>query len=121
MISESEIIETTTKGEIAFPILLLKQIDRIAQTRSSVSYPIFSRINLQGYINTVDTLEAMLSPYHDNDYRGACAKWRELELTSLPKKYRLKILNIYDEKFCELMKLMQRKNFLVEERAIVTI
>lgn len=121
MISEDEILETTTKGEIAYPILLVKQVDRIAQARSNVSYPNINRINLRGFISTVDTLEKMLAPYHDNDYKKKEKVWVDVGLNPLPKKHLLDILDVYDEKFCELMKLMQRKNFLVEERAIVTI
>jgi len=121
MISEDEVLETTANGEIAYPILLVKQVDRIAQARSNVSYPNITRINLRGYISTVDALEKMLAPYHDVDYKKKKKEWADVGLNPLPKKYLLDILDIYDEKFSELMKLMQRKNFLVEERGIVTI
>jgi len=122
MISESEIIETTTKGEIAFPILLLKQIDRIAQARSNVSYPSLNNIKLRGFKSTVDTLEDMLAPYQDNDYKMKWGKRVDLKnFKKVPKKHLHIMLNLYDEKFGDLMKLMQRRNFLVEEGVTVEI
>jgi len=124
MISEDEIIEKTTKGEIAFPVLLLKQIDRIAQARSNVASPNLNNIKLREFKSTVDTLEDMLAPYQDNEYKmkWGTDKYKKLKkVQKVPKKCLPGMLNLYDDKFSDLMKLMQRKNFLVEESVTVEI
>lgn len=126
--------EATVGSKIDFNFLLLRQIGLIVRLLSFMD----SSSNITDFVNGVDGLYYMLSPYLDQFYKRKWSMLRlryTLEINKIPNDDILKseyntsykdLINHYNtelakKKFSLLMELMSRRNFLPEKQIIDTI
>ena len=131
--AEDEIFTDVRKSDMAYPFILLRQVERCNMA--------FSSNELEAIVNAVQQLERLLKPYHDKEYNikaGALKRIKFPDVSDISEKelkemdeedikeriaplYNKKIREREEKRFELLMELMARKNLLLEEFVEMTI